>query len=131
MAYASSNAAVRLIQELGLYNVYSSSGAAISDGGRTYSYCSSHAATDITATGFFSACGSPRGYGILVKSTNNVGMNFGDLLVNIESSAGASPGRVTWHCVVGSSFNQASTSASTAWVSSAGFDVTVSAHAST
>lgn len=131
MAYASTVAAVRQILNQGLYAV-PSTGAAITGGGAIYGYCSSHAATDITGTGFFSACGANilRG-GNLAKSANNVGMRPGDLLVNIESSGGVTPGRVTWHAVSASTFNQASTSASTAFVATAGFDITVSAHAST
>ena len=130
MAYDPATAAVRQIVDGGLFESLSTA-PSISHGGNIYSYCSSHSCTQAGGiTGFFSGCGaqptSGAAAGILARSTNNVGMRFGDLLVNVESSGGASPGRVTWHCVTGSTFNQASTAGSSAQKSGAGFDVTVS-----
>jgi hypothetical protein len=130
MAYASSIAEVRKIIDAGI-SAIRSTGGTISGGGSVYSYCSSHGSTAVGGvTGFFAGCGAQPSSGptpgILARSTNNVGMRFGDLVVNIESSAGAAPGRVTWHAVKGSTFNQASSAASSAFHPSAGFDATVS-----
>jgi hypothetical protein len=128
MAYQPSVAYVRNLVQGGLYNTLS---PGISGGGNIFSYCSSHASADIGGVaGFFTGCGaqpsSSPGQGVLAHSTNNVGMRVGDLLVNIESSAGASPGRVTWHAAKGSTFNQGSTSLSSAFAAGAGFNITVS-----
>lgn len=130
MSYDPTVAAVRQIITGGLYDSLSTA-ASISHGGQIYSYCSSHSCTQAGGiTGFFAGCGaqptSGPTAGILAKSSNSVGMRFGDLLVNVESSGGASPGRVTWHCVTGSTFNQSSTAGSTTQRSGAGFDVTIS-----
>jgi len=88
-----------------------------------YLYRSSDAATDIVATGYFRHCGLGSRFG--------VGMAYGDVLLNLESSLGANPGRCTFHSAVGST---AMVSAASPLPSSAygqGFAVTVSAHAST
>ena len=111
-----------------------SSGAAISGGGSIFVYCSSHAATDITGTGFFTAVGanplSSTGMlhpNVQNKHANARGVRIGDLLINVESSGGVTPGRVTWH-----GFNASSWGGSTATYSTtAGYDMTVAAHAST
>ena len=133
MAYASSIAEVRRILEGGFPQA-ASTGAELSKGGGVFSYCSSHAATEITGAGFFTGCGAnplvssgaphPN---TISRSTRNVGMRPGDLLFNIESSGGASPGRATLHAVTASTFG-GSTGSFTAGV---GYDCTVSAHAAT
>ena len=132
MAYSSTLQAY-LIQSAGIAAV-PSSGAGITGGGSIFKYCSSHSAVDITPTGFFTGCGaqpfSSSGiahYNARTRSVTNIGMRPGDVLLNIESSAGASPGRVTLHAVTASTWN-GSTLNSTAF---AGYDCTVSAHAST
>jgi hypothetical protein len=128
MAYNPAVAQARNLVQGGLYDGL---GGAAADGGNIFSYCSSHSAADIGGVaGFFTGCGanpsSNPGQGSLARSTNNVGMRKGDVLINIESSAGVQPGRTTLHSVIGSTFNQASTSASSAFAAGAGFNVTVS-----
>lgn len=132
MAY-SSDVQARVIVNAGIATV-PSSGAGISGGGTIFRYCSSHAGESITGAGFFTGCGaqpySSTGtphYNVRTRSVTNIGMRPGDLLINVESSGGATPGRVTWHGVTASTWN-GSTSSSTA---GAGYDCTVSAHAST
>lgn len=129
MAYASTVASVRQIVDQGLYAVQSE-GAVLGGGGSIFAYCSSHAAATIVAAGFFAQCGAQPTSGNaampLVKSADNRGMRFGDLVVNIQSSAGAAPGTVSWHSVTGSTYNQASSAASSGHSSlTAGFDITV------
>ena len=119
---------LRMIQEMGFTNLGARTSTGVARGASVYAYESSDAATDIVATGYFAKCG----YGSNNKSSDAsyaVGMRYGDLLLNRESSAGASPGRVSWHSVIGTTANQASTSASTGW--NTAYDVSVSAHAST
>lgn len=125
MAYAASLAEAKKILDAGIA-AQPSAGAALLNGGSIFHYCSSHASADIDGTGFFTGCGaqplSSTGeptYDTLARSTNNVGMRPGDLLCNVESSGGASPGRVTWHAVIGSTF------------ASGGYDCTVSAEPTT
>jgi hypothetical protein len=131
MAYASTSAPIRKIADAGIYGRRTTDNTLMNGPGSIWAYVSSHGSTDVGGvTGFFAACGaqpsSGAGQGNLARSVNNVGMAFADLVAVIESSAGAVPGRITWHAVKGSTFNQASTSASSAFTSSAGFDVTVS-----
>lgn len=126
MAYTASVAEARKIIEAGMPGQLASGAALSRGGGSIYSYCSSHAGEEIVGAGFFAGCGAqpysssgPVPYESIARSTNNIGMRPGDLLVNIESSAGATPGRVTWHAITGSTLN------------SGGYDCTASAHAST
>ncbi len=125
MAYASSVASLNKILDAGIA-AQPSSGAAITQGGAIYRYCSSHGATDIVAAGFFTGCGAqvrhssgPAPFELITRSPNNVGARPGDVVINIGSSAASSPGRVTMHAITASSYG------------SSGFDCTVSAHAST
>lgn len=125
MAYQSSAAEAHMILPAGI-TAQPSSGAAISKGGSIFKYCSSHAGEDIVGAGFFGGAGAQVlhssgaiPYGSITRSTNNIGMRPGDLLMNVESSAGASPARVTWHGVKASTYG------------SSGYDCTVSSHAST
>ena len=135
MAYdaSSTGAIVRRIVDAGLYATLQpgAQGAGLTGPGGIYAYCSSNGSTVVGgSTGFFSACGaqpsSGAGQGVLARSPNNVGMRQGDLLVNVESSLGVTPGRVSWHSVIASTFNQASSGASSGFIASAGFDITVS-----
>lgn len=137
-AYASTVAPLRKFADGGgaggLYPI-PSSGAGISGGGSMFIYCSSNAATDITGTGFFTGCGaqpfSSTGTphpNVVTRHSNNVGVRPGDLVLNLESSGGATPGRATWHGVTASTWG-GSTSSSTGWP--IGYDCTVAAHAST
>lgn len=115
MAYSSS--LVRKILDIG-----------ISAGGSMFQYRSSDAEADIIAAGYFSGAGA----GSRHRSSDEGrahNMRLGDVIMNVESSAGALPGRVTWHAVVNSTADQASTLASTGWVT--GYDVTVSSAATT
>lgn len=129
MAYQSSVAAVRKITDCGIYGL-PSTGSAISQAGALWVYQSTHASTAATVTGFFAGCGrqpsSAISAPVLARSPNNVGMAVGDIVICVESTGGATPGRVTVHSVLGSSFNQASTSGSSSYVATAGFDVSIS-----
>src|SRR5882672_6139401 len=121
MAYVSSAASVRMVLPSGIA-IQKSSGAGISGGGALFTYISSHASSDITGvTGFFLACGagpySSTGTlhpNVVPRSPNNVGMRPGDVVMNIESSAGATPGRVTLNGVNASTFNGSTASYSSA-----------------
>src|SRR4029077_7608018 len=107
-----------------------SSGAGISGGGSIYKYCSSHSSTQMGGvTGFFTGCGaqplSSTGTAhpnVVARNLNNIGMRPGDMVVNIESSGGATPGRVSWHGVTASTFN----GSTSVYASTAGYDCTVS-----
>lgn len=72
------------------------------------------------------------GYGGRPRSSDAsrvVGMRYGDLVVCLESSNGADPGKVTWGSVIASTADQASTAASTGFNTL--YDVTISQYAST
>lgn len=134
MAYSAATATIRKVMDLGFYAPIGTA-TEISKGGSIWSYCSSHASSDCGAvTGFFTGCGaqptSNPGQGTLARSSNAVGLRAGDLVVVVQSSGGNSPGLVTWHAVKNSTFNQGSTSASSAFAAGAGFDVTISSAAS-
>lgn len=96
--------------------------AGLTSGAAVWRYVSTESSTQVNATGFFSGCGvgSPGG-------ANAFGMKIGDTLISQESSGGATPGRCTLHGVTGSTWNQASSLASSAY--SGAFDITVSAAA--
>ena len=131
MAYNPSVAALTMIAPMGLVAV-PSTGASISGGGSIYRYCSTHGATEIVATGFFSKCGRrPLNWtGVSRGSTNDCGVVPGDVILAIESSGGAAPGRVTFHGVLSSTFS-ATTSGTGLSENGAGWDISVRAHAST
>lgn len=101
-------------------------------GGRSvWLYQSSDAATALTAAGYFVGCGAPSSTHQGHWNAWGGQMRYGDVLLAIESSAGASPGRATWHGILGST---ASVSASQPLPSSAHgqtWNATVAAHAST
>jgi hypothetical protein len=99
------------------------SSGVVGGGHQHWTYSSSDSAVTIAAAGYFT------GVGYRSRGLAGLGMKLGDLVLNIESSAGAIPGRATWHSVTASSANVASTSASSGF--SAAYNVTVSAHAST
>ena len=137
MAYATSLAVINRIVDGAAGGLYAvpSSGAEISKGGSIFSYCSSHAAGDISGSvGFFTGVGaqpfSSTGSAhpnIVTKHANQRGMRVGDLLVNIESSAGANPGRVTWHACISSTWGGSTATYST----TAGWNCSVSSAATT
>jgi len=116
MAYDASK--LRMVQPLGIHG----------DGPNLFLYRSSEAATDIVGAGYFTGAGAGGRY-LSSNADRNKGMKYGDVVMNVESSLGASPGRVSMHSVIGSTADQASTAASTGWVTA--YNVTVSAHAST
>lgn len=87
---------------------------------RIFAYSSTHASTDVTATGFFTGCGAGG------RSANNIGLRLGDIIISRASTDASIPGRTSFHSVIGSTANMTSTSGSSWWSSSAGFDVTVS-----
>ena len=125
MAYVSTLAAVVKILDAGIAAI-PSTGAGISGGNSILKYVSSHAAEDITTAGFFQGIGAqpysssgPPPYDSIGRSTNNVGARPGDILFNVESSDGATPGRASLHAITGSTLG------------ASGHDCTVGAHAST
>ncbi len=133
MAYQSSIAEARLILEGGFPGSRStepSSAASISRGGAMYRYCSSHSGADVSgSTGFFGGCGAQPAVSsgalhpnLAARSPNNVGMKVGDQVMIVESSAGATPGQVTWHTAVASTFNGSTNT----WAATNGYDVSVS-----
>ena len=134
MAYQSSVAELRCILQGGIAN-QPSSGAELMKGGSLYTYCSCHASSDITGAGFFAGVGAtPRSTGggqqnpnIVARSTKNVDVRPGDVIMNIESSAGVVPGRVSLHGVNASTFNGSTNT----WAASNGYDVTVALAATT
>src|SRR5215470_14644756 len=124
MAYASTVAAALKILDAG-FTASPSSGAGISAGGSIYKYCSSHSSTQMGAvTGFFTGCGAQVFHStgvhpnVVTRSTQNIGMRPGDLVVNIESSGGATPCRVTWHGVTASTWG----GSTAAFVAGVGYD---------
>lgn len=134
MAYVSTNdstaTTAATVREMGGGSLYSdlAAGANPRAGGLMYRYCSSHAAADIVGTGFFKGCGgqplSSTGTphpNVVARSQNNVGMRVGDVLLNIESSGGATPGKATWHGVSASTFGGSTAT----YASTVGYDVTV------
>ena len=114
MAFSSTNSPQLMLDGLGMFA--STQGGSVLP--RVWFYGSTHLVADITATGFFAACG----YGS--RSGAQVGMRVGDLLINRSSTDASAVGRTTMHSVVGSTANVTSTTASTGW--SAAYDITVS-----
>jgi hypothetical protein len=92
--------------------------------GNTWMYGpgTTNSSTEIAAVGFFTGCG------IGSRAGNPVGMRVGDPVCVIANTGTtiSSTGKVTWHVVLASSANQASTSASSGFNALA-FDVTISA----
>lgn len=132
MAYNASVARPRCILQMG-FSPTLGIGTEILKGANCWTYCSSDSNSDVSGTvGYFKSEGaqpsSGATQGILAHSP--IGLRGGDLIAIIESSAGVQPGRVVWSCVKGSTFNQSSTSLSSAFSTGAGFDVTVSSGAS-
>lgn len=136
MAYftGASTAALRMISNGGagggLYTALSSAG---NPGASIWGYNSSHSSTQVIATGFFTGVGAqpfsssgPPHPNIVSRHANQVGVRAGDLLVNVESTNGATPGRVTWHCFTAPATWGGSTSI---FSSTAGWDFTASAAA--
>jgi len=133
MAYQTTVAEARLILEGGFpqSNVSPSSAAGISRGGQMFRYCSSHSGADVSgSTGFFAGVGAQPAVSsgalhpnLMARHANNVGMRVGDQVMIVESSAGATPGAVTWHTAVSSTFNGSSNT----WAATNGYNVSVSA----
>lgn len=84
---------------------------------RVFSYQSTHASTDITATGFFTGVGENS------RGSSPVGLRIGDIVMNRASTDAVIPGRVTMHSVISATANVLSTSASSGW--NAAYNVTV------
>jgi hypothetical protein len=108
-------------------------GTEISKGNAIWVYYSSDASSDVGGVVGYVVQGGAQpssNPGQMPIARQSLGMVPGDLFAVVQSSAGNSPGLVTWHCVKGSTFNQASTSASSAMSTGAGFNVTVSSAAS-
>lgn len=91
---------------------------------RLFSFGSTATSTGITGTGFLA------GHGEGGRTNRNVGLRVGDIVLHVASTDSATPGRVTFHSVIGSTWNQASTSASSAWNVNAGYDCSLSASTS-
>ena len=126
MAYNPSVASLRCVSYGITPGPRATAGTQISAGGSIFTYCSSHSGADISGVvGFFVGCGqqpSSAAPAVLAHSTNDVGIGAGDLVCNIESSAGVQPGRVTWHCVKGSTYSGTTAGSS----KGSGFDISVS-----
>lgn len=125
---AATAATVRMMGGGSLYSDLAAGANPRSGGPLMFSYCSSHAAADITGAGFFKGCGAAplSSTGTLhpnvgARSQNNVGIRTGDVLLNVQSSAGAAPGTVTWHGVSASTFGGSTAT----YASSQGYDCTV------
>lgn len=119
MAYASSRVNYLSIGGGGLYR-------STDRGGPGFWMCgpSTVATTEWTSTGYFTRAG----YGSRALSSNEsqlLGMKVGDICCVAQSSGGADPGRVTWHSVIASTADQASTTAATGWLT--GYSVSLSA----
>lgn len=84
-----------------------------------YIYRSSDSSTQIIATGYFAGMGRSFNRNIQYGGS----LVVGDLILNVQSSAGASPGRVTFHGVTASTLNTTSATVST----TGAYDVTVAA----
>lgn len=115
MAYSSS--ALRMAVPLGLESAE-----------RLWFYRSSDSHEDITSTGYFAGAG----FGSKMRSSDagrEKGMKLRDVLLSVESSAGVNPGRASLHSVVASTANQASTAASTGYMTE--YNVSVSSAATT
>ena len=97
------------------------SGNLLSGNGAWWHYNSADAAADIQSTGYF------KGVGAGGLGDGTVGVHVGDIIVNIESTAGATPGRVTLHSVVSSTANGTTSPMG----STVGFDCSVSVAATT
>lgn len=87
-------------------------------GGSAWLYKSSDANAAVTATGYFAGCGAGS------RSGPQIGMHLYDLVIVQESSLGASPGKISFHSVIGATADQASTAASTGY--KAGYNVSLS-----
>ena len=79
-------------------------------------YLSADTASNVKATGYFAGMGAG-------GHVTNYGMRVGDIVVCVESTDGATPGRTFVGAVSGSTADQASTSASSGF--KANFNVTV------
>lgn len=88
----------------------------------TYIYQSSDSSTQITAVGYFAGCG--RSFNPAVQGRGG-SMRLRDIVINQETTAGNSPGRITLHSVTGSTLNSTSTSNS----STAEYNISVCAAA--
>jgi len=71
-------------------------GGGSSAAGNGWLYRSSDANAAVTATGYLAGCG------VGSKSGPQIGMAIGDVVLCVESSAGASPGKLTMHTVTAS-----------------------------
>lgn len=90
--------------------------------GNLWMYRSSDAGVTIGGTtGYFAGMG----YGS--RGGAPIGMRIGDVVFAVETTAGATPGRVTLHGVVSSTAN----GSTSGFVQDLGYDVSVQLHAST
>lgn len=85
--------------------------------GAVWRYYSSDSSTQILATGYFANCG----YGS--RGSSAFQMQIGDVVMNVESSGGATPGKTNFCGAYAATANVASTVASSGY--SAGYNVTV------
>lgn len=91
---------------------------------RLFVFGSTNVSTGITGTGFLA------GHGEGGKTNRNVGLRVGDIVLHVSSTDAGVPGKVTLHSIIGSTANVASTAASSAFLSSFGFDCTLSGSSS-
>jgi hypothetical protein len=91
---------------------------------RIFVFGSTNVSTGITGTGFLA------GHGEGGRTSRNIGLRRGDIVLHVSSTDAGVPGKVTLHSVIGSTANVASTSASSAFTSSFGYDCTLSGSSS-
>lgn len=103
-------------------------------GASLWCFSSTHNSTDILATGFFTAVGAqpfpsstlptsgPPHPNIVTRHANALGVRVGDLLINVESSGGATPFRATLHAFKSSTWG----GSTSVFSSTAGWNMSVS-----
>jgi hypothetical protein len=108
-----------------------STGGISAGGANVWQDISSDAATDILGAGYYVGVMAPPSSspgiitGMLARSTWFVGAKDGDPVMHIESSAGVTPGKLSWHAFKNTTYAGASTANSTAGAG-VGFNGTVS-----
>lgn len=93
------------------------------DGPRVFMAITTAVSSAIVSTGYW------QGYGAGSRGGTPVGMRVGDVLLHQQTTNTAYPGRVTWHSVIASTANVASTAASSGW--NASYNVTLNNSTST
>lgn len=126
MAFGGSSEFRLLVDQMGIGSPTTLS-TGVGPGGQIWLRFSSDESTDFqNVTGYFTGVAGPI-YGLSAQSFGGgssgvIGMKLGDVVIHVESTAGARPGRVTLHSAINSTANF-----STATYKSTGaWDVTLS-----